>query len=59
MAGGLHISYGSAFSQHLKNRVAGHKVNQKKDERDYQPDHGQRVQHAEKEVSGHLSVGDG
>jgi hypothetical protein len=34
-------------------------VNQKKDERDYQPDHGQRVQHAEKEVSGHLSVGDG
>ena len=58
MARGLHISYRSAFSQHLKNRVAGHQVNQEKDERDYQPDHRQRVQHAEREVSRHPSVVD-
>ena len=45
MARGLHIGYGSAFSQHLKNRVAGHQVYQQENQRDHQPDDGQGVQH--------------
>ena len=28
MAGGLHIGYGRAFSQHLQDGIAGHEVNQ-------------------------------
>ena len=47
MAGGLHIGYGRAFSQHLQDGIAGHEVNQQEDERDYQPDYWQRVQHAQ------------
>ena len=53
MAGGLHVGYGSAFSQHLKNGIAGHEVNQKEHERDDQPYHWQRVQDAEGKVSEH------
>ena len=47
MAGSLHIGYGSAFSQHLKNRVAGNEVDQKEYERDDEPYDRQRVKKAE------------
>jgi hypothetical protein len=47
VTGGLHISYGRTFSQHLQDGIAGHQVNQQEHERDYQPDYWQRVQHAQ------------
>ena len=54
VARGLHIGYGSAFAQHLQNGIAGHEMNQKEHKRDDQPDHWQRVQQAEGEISKHL-----
>src|SRR6185437_5692521 len=39
-----------ALSQHLRNRIAGHKVDEQKDHRDNNPDHRKRKQDAAKGI---------
>src|SRR5437763_14857131 len=53
MARGLHVGSRRAFTQHLQNGIAGYQVNEKKDDGDDEPDGGQRVQHAKREVAQH------
>ncbi len=53
MARSLDVGCGRAFSQHLQNGIAGDEMDQQKDQRHYQPDHWQRVQHAKGEVAEH------
>ena len=43
MPRGLQVGSRRAFSQHLKDGIARHQVDQKKHQGDYQPDHGQGV----------------
>ncbi len=44
VARGLDVGGGSAFAEHLQDRIAGDEVDQKEDQRDHQPDYRQRVQ---------------
>jgi len=38
MAQGAYIRWSCAIAQHLLNRIAGHQMNEQKNQRDHQPD---------------------
>ena len=53
VAGGLDVAGGCAFSQHLLDGIAGDEVDQEKNGRDDEPDDGQRVEQAGKDLAQH------
>ena len=53
MTGSLNIRRGGAFAEHLLNGIAGNQVDEKKDQRNDEPDDRQSVEHAEEEVAEH------
>jgi hypothetical protein len=55
MSGSLYVASGSAFAEHLQNRIARDQVNQKEDNRDHEPDHRERVEQAKRKISKHRS----
>ena len=52
-AGGLNISAGCAFSQHLLNGIAGNKVDQEENNGHNEPDDGNHVKQAGCDVAEH------
>jgi len=60
VARGGDVGRGDAFAKHLLDRIAGHEVNQQKDDRNDEPDDRQHVGKAREEVTEHdVSLVDG